>query len=81
LQGRKYLDVYVHLIGNLFQLTNTAEKNCRRGKTNSVQSSIDEHLEWQQKQLQEIESQIQKAIALDKNWRQKKTVASFEIGT
>ncbi|MEN9519562.1 MAG: hypothetical protein RLZZ381_2150 [Cyanobacteriota bacterium] len=49
----------------------TAEKNRRRGKINSVQSSIDEHLEWLKKQLQEIESQIKSAIATKEDWQQK----------
>ncbi len=49
----------------------TAEKNRRRGKTNSVQVDIDEHIEWLKKRLQEIESQIKSAIAKSKNWRQK----------
>jgi transposase len=44
----------------------TAEKNRRRGKTNSVQLNIDEHIEWLEKQLKEIESQIK-----DENWKQK----------
>ena len=34
----------------------TAEKNRRRGKTNSVQASINEHIEWLEQQLKEIES-------------------------
>jgi transposase len=34
----------------------TAEKNRRRGKTNSVKASIDEHIEWLKQQLKEIES-------------------------
>jgi transposase len=34
----------------------TAEKNRRRGKTNSVQASIDQHIEWLKQQLKEIES-------------------------
>ncbi|MGV2829521.1 hypothetical protein [Myxosarcina sp. GI1(2024)] len=29
----------------------TAEKNRRRGKTNSVKASIDEHIEWLEQQL------------------------------
>ena len=41
----------------------TAEKNRRRGKTNSVKASIDEHIEWLKQQLKEIESQIKQAIA------------------
>ena len=49
----------------------TAEKNRRRGKTNSVQASIDEHIEWLEQQLQEIESQIKSAIAINENWKQK----------
>jgi transposase len=49
----------------------TAEKNRRRGKINSVQSSIDEHLEWLKKQLKEIESQIKSAIATKEDWQQK----------
>ena len=49
----------------------TAEKNRRRGKTNCVQSNIDEHIEWLEKQLKEIESQISQAIALNENWKQK----------
>ena len=49
----------------------TAEKNRRRGKTNSVQASIDEHIEWLEQQLKEIESQIKSAIAKSENWKQK----------
>ncbi|MGV2828047.1 transposase [Myxosarcina sp. GI1(2024)] len=49
----------------------TAEKNRRRGKTNSVRASIDSHLQWLEQQLKEIESQIHSAIALDENWQQK----------
>jgi transposase len=49
----------------------TAEKNRRRGKTNSVQASIDEHTEWLKQQLKEIESQIKSAIAECENWKQK----------
>ena len=49
----------------------TAEKNRRRGKINSVQSSIDQHIEWLEKQLKEIESQISSAIALNEDWKQK----------
>ena len=32
----------------------TAEKNRRRGKTNSVKASIDEHIEWLEEQLKEL---------------------------
>jgi transposase len=49
----------------------TAEKNRRRGKTNSVQLDINEHIEWLEKRLKEIESQIHTAIAVDENWKQK----------
>ena len=49
----------------------TAEKNRRRGKTNSVQASIDEHIEWLEQQLKEIESQIKSAVAINENWKQK----------
>ena len=49
----------------------TAEKNRRRGKTNSVQIDIDEHLEWLEKRLKEMESQIQQAVASNKDWKQK----------
>jgi transposase len=49
----------------------TAEKNRRRGKTNSVQLDINEHIEWLEKRLKEIESQIKSAIAVDENWQQK----------
>jgi transposase len=49
----------------------TAEKNRRRGKTNSVKASIDEHIEWLEQQLKEIEFQIKSAIALDESWKQK----------
>ena len=49
----------------------TAEKNRRRGKTNSVKASIDEHIEWLEQQLKEIESQIRQAIAVNDNWKQK----------
>lgn len=49
----------------------TAEKNRRRGKTNSVKASIDEHIEWLEEQLKEIESQIKSAIAVNQEWQQK----------
>ncbi|MGL5794108.1 MAG: IS110 family transposase [Waterburya sp.] len=49
----------------------TAEKNRRRGKTNSVQASIDEHVEWLEQQLKEMESQIKSAIAVNPDWQQK----------
>ena len=49
----------------------TAEKNRRRGKTNSVQADIDEHIEWLEQRLKEIESQIKKAIAVNPDWQQK----------
>ena len=65
----------------------TAEKNRRRGKTNSVKVSIDEHIEWLKQQLKEIErgsapnllrhaqvsfeSQIKSAIAISEDWQQK----------
>lgn len=49
----------------------TAEKNRRRGKTNSVKASIDEHIEWLGQQLKEIESQIKSAIAECENWKHK----------
>ena len=49
----------------------TAEKNRRRGKTNSVKASIDEHIEWLEEQLKEIESQISSAIAVNPDWQQK----------
>ena len=49
----------------------TAEKNRRRGKTNSVKASIDQHIEWLKQQLQEIESQIKQGIAINKDWKQK----------
>lgn len=49
----------------------TAEKNRRRGKTNSVQVDINEHIEWLEKRLKEIESQIQSTIAVNPDWQQK----------
>ena len=49
----------------------TAETNRRRGKTNSVRVSIDEHIEWLKQQLKEIESQIKSAIAISEDWQQK----------
>ena len=49
----------------------TAEKNRRRGKTNSVQADIKEHIEWLEKRLQEIESQISLALANNQDWQQK----------
>ena len=49
----------------------TAEKNRKRGKTNSVQSNINEHIEWLEKRLKEIESQIHEQIAINENWKQK----------
>ena len=45
--------------------------NRRRGKTNSVQVDIDEHIEWLGRRLQEIESQIKEAIAVNQDWKQK----------
>ena len=49
----------------------TAEKNRRRGKTNSIQADIDKHIEWLEKRLKEIESQIKSAIAINEYWQQK----------
>ena len=49
----------------------TAEKNRRRGKTNSVKASIDKHIEWLEQQLKEIESKIKQAIAINPDWKQK----------
>jgi len=49
----------------------TAEKNRLRDKTTSVQSDINEHIEWLEKRLKDIESQIHEAIAMDENWQQK----------
>ena len=49
----------------------TAEKNRRRGKTNSVKASIDEHIEWLEEQLKEIEFQISSAIAVNESWKHK----------
>jgi transposase len=49
----------------------TAEKNRRRSKTNSVKASIDEHIEWLEQQLKEIESRIKSAIAINEDWQQK----------
>ena len=49
----------------------TAEKNRRRGKTNSVQASIDEHIEWLEEKLKEIESQIKSAVSVNESWKQK----------
>ncbi len=49
----------------------TAEKNRRRGKTNSVKANIDEHIEWLEEQLKEIESQIKSTIAPNQDWQQK----------
>ena len=49
----------------------TAEKNRRRGKTGLVQSDINQHLDWLEKKLQEIEAQIQQAIALNRDWQEK----------
>lgn len=49
----------------------TAEKNRRRGKTNSVQASIDEHIKWLKQQLKEIELQIKSEITLNESWKQK----------
>ena len=49
----------------------TAENNRLRGKSNLVQTQIKEHIEWLKKQLQEIESQIKEAIAVNEDWKQK----------
>ncbi len=49
----------------------TAEKNRLQGKSNSVQLDITEHIEWLQKRLKEIESEIKEAIAVNPEWQQK----------
>ena len=49
----------------------TAEKNRLRGKTGLVQSDINEHIDWREKKLEEIEAQIQQAIALNRDWQEK----------
>jgi transposase len=49
----------------------TAEKNRRRGKTNSVQADINEHIEWLEKRIKEIESQIKLAISINQDWQGK----------
>lgn len=61
------------LVARRRQLSNmiTAEKNRRRGKTNSVKASIDEHIEWLEEKLKEIESQIKSAIEINPNWKKK----------
>jgi len=48
-----------------------AEKNRRRGKTNSVQKNIDCHVKWLEQQLKEIESLIKSEVALNQDWKQK----------
>ena len=58
----------------------TAEKNRRRGKINSVQASIDEHIEWLKQQLKEIESQIKSAISKCEDWKQKKKLLTSVPG-
>lgn len=58
----------------------TAEKNRRRGKTNSVKASIDEHIEWLKQQLKEIESQIKSAIAVNPDWQQKRDLLTSVPG-
>ena len=61
------------LVARRRQISNmiTAEKNRRRGKTNSVQVDINEHIEWLEKRLKEIESQIKSAIAINQDWQEK----------
>ena len=49
----------------------TAEKNRRRGKINSVQTDINEHIEWLETRLKEIESEIQQGISSNEDWKQK----------
>ena len=49
----------------------TAEKNRRRGKTNSIKANINRHVEWLEQQLKEIESQIKSEIALNEGWKRK----------
>ena len=49
----------------------TAEKNRRRGKNGAVRASIDQHLEWLEQQLKEIESPIKSALAINEDWQQK----------
>lgn len=38
---------------------------------NPRQANINEHIEWLEKRLEEIESQIKQAIAVNENWQQK----------
>jgi len=59
----------------------TAENNRRRGKTNSVQTDIDEHIEWLKKRLKDLESQIKSAIALNQHWQQKMKVREGEVAS
>ncbi|MGD2184431.1 IS110 family transposase [Lusitaniella coriacea] len=49
----------------------TAEKNRLRGKSGSVASDIQSHIEWLEKHLAEIEAQISSAIALNREWQKK----------
>lgn len=42
-----------------------AEKNRLRGKSASVASDVQSHIEWLEKHLREIETQISEAIALN----------------
>lgn len=58
----------------------TAEKNRLRGKSHSVQSDITEHIEWLEKKLKDIESQIKDAIALSEHWTQKKKLLTSVPG-
>ena len=58
----------------------TAEKNRRRGKTNSVKASIDKHIEWLEQQLKEIESEISSAVAINQDWKQKMSLLTSVPG-
>ena len=49
----------------------TAENNRLRGKSELIQSQIKEHIEWLQEKLQEVESQIKEAIAVNQDWKEK----------
>ena len=59
----------------------TAEKNRRRGKTNSVQTDTDEHIEWLKKRFKDIESQISSAIAINEDSKQKMKAREGEVAS
>jgi len=86
-------DESTHQLKDLVQLRRqisqmiTAEKNRLRGKSPSVASDIQSHIEWLEKRLREIEAHIREAyrqvgaaIALNEEWQQKRELLTSVPG-